>query len=484
MGAAARPDPVPGVALPWQNPSMAANPHSGVHNDSWQSDNYARLSGPLGRKPQTLSTGIGRDCITLTFDPHGRLISSCTDLTHGPALYLLDPRTLATLAFMQLPYVPPPAGTNPALNTTGGAYFYLDNHNRVVVAASNGHVLVIALTQRSGSPQFTQVADYDPSSCITPGDRIPSVLPDAQGRLWFVGRYHGAVGVLDPKTGRCRSIILNQEIENSFAIGADGVYIVTDRAMYKFTAGANLLPRKIWSKRYRNTGVQKVGQINTGSGTTPTLIHAADSGTPAKDPTYVAITDNADPLDVVVYRAADRLRRGQHRVVCQVPVFNKGASADENSLISMGPSLIVENNSGYDLQKWNDVIGGGIQIGGNLALVSAPGMDRIDINPGGNGCRIVWKNTTVRTPSAVAKGDTANGLIYTYTKPKDPSGAGVWYWTAISYRTGKVVWQQVAGHGGLYNNHYAGIAIGSDPHTGKSTLYLGGIGGIEALRDT
>ena len=77
---------------------MAANPHSGVHNDSWQSDNYASLSGPLGRKPQTLSTSIGRDCITLTFDPQGRLISSCSDLTHGPALYLLNPRTLATLA--------------------------------------------------------------------------------------------------------------------------------------------------------------------------------------------------------------------------------------------------------------------------------------------------------------------------------------------------------------------------------------------------
>ena len=40
-------------------------------------------------------------------------------------------------------------------------------------------------------------------------------------------------------------------------------------------------------------------------------------------------------------------------------MFRKGASADENSLISMGRSLIAENNYGYDLTKFNDVIAGG-----------------------------------------------------------------------------------------------------------------------------
>jgi hypothetical protein len=142
--------------------------------------------------------------------------------------------------------------------------------------------------------------------------------------------------VLDPKTGRCRSAILHQQIENSFAVGADGVYIVTDKATYKFRAGANLLPHRIWSIRHRNIGIQKPGQINAGSGTTPTLVGPLSGGARSAEPAYVAITDNADPMDVVVYRAADRLERGRHRVVCEVPVFHKGASADENSLISMG----------------------------------------------------------------------------------------------------------------------------------------------------
>jgi hypothetical protein len=399
---------------------------------------------------------------------------------------MLDPHTLATLAFLQLPFVPPPAGTDPATNTTGGAYFYLDNRGRVVVAASNRHILVIAVRGSKSTLHFTQVADYNPIPCLSPGDRMPSVLPDAQGRLWFVGRTEGAVGVLDTHTGRCRSVILNEQIENSFAVATDGVYVVTDKAMYKFKATLNLKPKLIWRTHYRNSGVQKPGQFNAGSGTTPTLIGPLDGRADATHaPAYVAITDNANPMDVVVYRTADTLAKTQRRTVCQIPVFTKNASDDENSLISMGRSLIVENNYGYNLEKWNDVIAGGISLGGNLGLVSSPGIDRIDIAKDGSGCRIVWRNTTVRTPSAVAKGDTANGLIYTYEKVKDPGQpeAGVWYWAAIDYRTGKVVWQRVSGHGGLYNNHYAGIALGRDPVSGKVSLFLGGIGGIMALRD-
>jgi hypothetical protein len=155
----------------------------------------------------------------------------------------------------------------------------------------------------------------------------------------------------------------------------------------------------------------------------------------------VAIADNSDPLDVVVYRAADTLQRGQKRVVCQIPVFRKGASSDENSLISMGQSLIAENNYGYDPQRWNDEVG----TPGSADLVLEPGMARIDIDRDGNGCRKVWTNTSVRPPSAASKADTANGLIYTYENVRDPSGADPWNWTAVDYRSGSVA-SQGSGH--------------------------------------
>ncbi len=181
IGHAAVAHPVSGVGVAWQDPFMAPNPSNSVHNDAWASDDYTGRSGPLGRRLTTFSTAIGRDCITLTFNHQGQLIGTCTDLSHGPGLYLLDPNTLATLAFLQLPFVPPPAGTNPATNTTGGAYFYLDNHDRAVLAASNRHILVVALVHHNGTPAFRTVASYDPTPCLTAGDRMPSVLPDAQG---------------------------------------------------------------------------------------------------------------------------------------------------------------------------------------------------------------------------------------------------------------------------------------------------------------
>jgi hypothetical protein len=195
----------------------------------------------------------------------------------------------------------------------------------------------------------------------------------------------------------------------------------------------------------------------------------------------VAITDNADPMNVVVLRAGDRARR---RLVCQVPVFAKGASATENSLIGIGQSLVVENNFGYDLQRFNDVIAGDVAIGGNRGLVSTPGMTRVDIRRDGGGCRVAWRNTELRPASVVAKGDAVNGLVYLFENLADPvvPDADPWVWTAVDVRTGAVRWRRLAGWGGEYNNHYAGIALGRAPG-GRPTLYLGGVGGVMALRD-
>jgi hypothetical protein len=482
QGAPFTPRAVPGVRAPWQHPRMAPNPKNGVHNDAWQTDNYPTLSGPVGRNPQTLSTSFGRTCITLTFDRRGRIIGSCTNLPQGPALYLLDPVTLDQLAFLQLPYVPAPAGTNPALNTTGGAYFYLDDKDRVVLATGTRRIIVVRVNDSGPEPRFEQVAQYDPSPCLQDGERMPSALPDAQGRLWFVGRTKGTIGVLDRRTGRCASILTNEEIENSFAVASDGIYVVSDKAMYKLTAGRDLKPRIRWRQVYRNSGIFKTGQINTGSGTTPTLIWPTRR-TKGTAPGFVAITDNADPMNVVVYRTANRLRRGERRRVCEVPVFRPGASATENSLISIGRSILVENNFGYDLQQFNDIIAGGVRVGGDLNKVSEPGIARIDINARGTGCRAVWRNSEVRAPSVVPKGNSRTGQVYVFENLPDPAGADPWYWTSLDFRTGKVAWRQRAGHGGLYNNHYAGIALGRNPQTKRTTLYLGGVGGVMALRD-
>ena len=91
-----------------------------------------------------------------------------------------------------------------------------------------------------------------------------------------------------------------EEIENSFAVDRGAVYIVSDKRMYRFS-DVNGRPHIDWQVTYRNSGIHKPGQVDAGSGTTPTIMTGG----------YVAITDNADPMDVVVYRTAKRLPRGQ-----------------------------------------------------------------------------------------------------------------------------------------------------------------------------
>jgi hypothetical protein len=180
---------------------------------------------------------------------------------------------------------------------------------------------------------------------------------------------------------------------------------------------------------------------------------------------YVAITDNADPMNVVVYRRAVRLH-GRRRVVCRRPVFAKGASATENSLITAGRSLFVENNCGYQ-----------DPLGPQSGALSAPGFARVDVRRGGRGCRLVWTNASLRAPSVVPKLSTRTGLLYTYTRDPSTPLDQPYFWTAIDARTGRTAWKVYAGSGLGFNNNYAGIALGN------GGLYLGVLGGLVALRD-
>ena len=437
------------VPDPPRHPFMAPNGRSNLHVDGYQSDVH-QGPGPLGKGMERRSTFLEGVCASVTFDSRGRIETVCVGV-EGPKLLLLDPRTLDTLAAMPLP-PRQPGGGNLFTDFAGGGYFYLDNRDRAVIPTTLRHVYVVGQT---GSG-FTIERDYDLSTVVLPGDKIISALPDWSGRLWFAST-NGVVGTVDPKTGAVRSRPLGEKIANSFAVEDTGaVYIVSDAALYRLTAGAGGVPVTVWRKPYANSGVQKPGQSSAGSGTTPTLMSAG----------LVAITDNADPMNVVVYRTARKLH-GKKRKVCEQPVFDKGASATENSLLTAGRSIIVENNYGYQ-----------DPFGPNSGDVTQPGFARVDIRPGAKGCTKVWTNHEVRAPTVVPKLSTKTGLIYTYARPKDPSGSEGYYWTAIDFRTGRTVWQRYAGSGLPYNNNYSGLALGPG-----GSAYLGTAGGIVTMRD-
>src|SRR3954451_11023171 len=316
--------PNPGAAPePPRHPFMAPNGKGEIHSDAYQSDSNS-WSGPLGRDMQRLSTFQGAECASHTFDSRGRIVTICVG-GEGPRLLMLDPDTLELLAAFPLPPRSASAG-NPFSDFSGGGYFYLDNRDRAVIPTTNRQIWIVRETARPG---FALERAYDLNSVVTPDDKIFSALPDWDGRIWFASA-KGVVGNVEPGSGRVRVIRLGEQIANSFAVDETGaVFIVTDAALYRFDAGPNGKPQVTWREVYPNSGIKKPGQVSAGSGTTPTLMGSTADRDPRND--YVSITDNADPMDVVLYHRAARVEGS--RLVCTQPVFEQGQSATDNSLI-------------------------------------------------------------------------------------------------------------------------------------------------------
>ncbi len=447
IGSGAKPRPLSAPDVP-RHPFMAPNGDSNLHDDAYQTDTY-KWSGPLGPRIEVSSTFFARECGSVTFDRRGRLETVCVGLDH-PVLALLDPRTLAVLAEKELP--PRSLGTgSPFTDFSGGGYFYLDDQDRAVVPTATRHILVIGQTGGASDPGFSTERDYDLSGSIPSGDAIISALPDWDGRVWFATK-RGVVGVVGGG-GAIRSVDLGEPIGNSFAVDSTGgVFIVSDAAMYRFDRRRGR-PSVTWRKAYENIGTAKPGQTEAGSGTTPTLIGRR----------WVAITDNADPMKVVVLKRRKRVRHG--RLVCAQPVFERGASSTDQSLIAAGRRIVVENNHGY--------AGPASTTNGSS---TTPGLERVDIDRDRHGCHTVWRSEET-APSVVPKLSLANGLVYTYTKPEG-DGHDPWYLTAVDARSGRTVWKRVAGYGLGHNNNFAPVTLARD-----GTAYVGALGGLIRFAD-
>jgi hypothetical protein len=178
-----------------QNPFLAPNDRSNMHADSYMTDAY-EVSGPLGVNPQVSSTHRGlAQCATVVFDSSGRILTTCIDY-EGPKLLLLDPDTLDELASYTLPPRREGWDSDPIdvfHDTSGGAYFCLDDQDRAIVGTYAQSVQIVEYVEDSG---FVKRGDYDLSCRVVPdmpgtGDKVGAVLPDWEGLLWFVTRYGG-----------------------------------------------------------------------------------------------------------------------------------------------------------------------------------------------------------------------------------------------------------------------------------------------------
>ncbi len=450
-------------------PYMSNSGADTMHADGYASDTHP-WAGPVGRASRVRFAGKG-PCAEVAVTREKLLLLQCGGVTSF-TLRLVDPVTLSDLATYPLPPRPSTlraaqtANLDAIYSDSSGAYFYLDNADRAVVADAAQHVQRIAHLRSGRAWRFRRTDDWDlsrylPHDCATfthprpkgGCDPLTGVLPDWQGRLWWVTRY-GRVGTIDPHTGRVRLVWLRgEQIENSHAVSEDGVSIVSDHALYQFRAGPDGTPRVVWRERYDRGSARKLGQINQGSGSTPTFL--------GKD--YAAITDNADDrMHVLVYRRGDRVRG--RRLVCAVPVFGHHHSATENSLVGWGNRLVVENNSGYHDPTTM------------LGFPAIPGgLTAVDV--GAHGCRVAWTSAE-RSPSTVAKLARGNGMLYAYTFTAVSPGVDEWFLTVVDFRTGRTVARIRTGVGPAYDNAWGPVTIGP-----RGTAYVSCFGGLVAVRD-
>ena len=459
----------PGRALPagWlpDNPHMSSSGANSMHSDTYGSNTHP-WSGPVGNDPTVTFAGKG-PCAGMGVTHEHLLLLQCGGATSF-TMRLVDPVTLKDLATYNLPPRPSTlqavenASLDKVYSDTSGAYFYLDNNDVAVVADAAQHIQRIAHVKTSSGWTFKQLNDWDlskylPHDCTTATNPFPqgscdpvtSVEPDWHGLLWWITRY-GRVGTLDPKTGRVHiDFLRGEQIENSHSIGEDGVFIVSDHAMYRFRARADGTPYVVWRKTYDRGSGRKTGQINQGSGTTPTLLGKR----------YVAITDNADPrMHVLVY---DRDNGALH---CSVPVFGKGESASENSLVGWDNGLLVENNYGY------------LNAGSRLQQAHIPGsVTKVAVTA--NSCHVAWTNPVV-SPSVVPKLARGNGMLYLYSPKPVAGNLDAWYLTVVDWQTGKTVSRIQTGVGPAYDNAWAPITLGPGGYA-----YISCFGGLISVHD-
>jgi hypothetical protein len=412
--------PMPTIDQP-QHPFLNESQRSSMHSGSYNRD-LNSFPGPLGnntRAAHRAFSNIVGVAPNIAFDNEGRLVTVSLKLS-SIELHLLDPETLETLAMYELPEK---ASFD---DNSGGGYFHLDHYGRALLAPSDNTIKIFEVVEDGQELKWEVAESYDVSPVLSDGVNIHDVIPDWEGNLWFVTS-SGLLGYRDKDSGDFHTYQMpneGEQIQNSFGVDEEGVYVVSTDALYQFKINSETGELYYtWREDYDNGDVQKPGTLSHGSGTSPTLI--GDD--------LVAIADDGHPFtNIMVYK------RGEHidgnRVVCKVPLFESGKSATENSLMVYGNAMVVQNDYGH-------------VYSGN-ALETEPGITRVDVREDRSACDIAWYNKEFLSQS-LPRLSTATGLLYFYTFKKQEAGDtfGGWYLTAVDWDTGEEIWHRLIGAG-------------------------------------
>jgi len=455
--------PVSHVAIP-QHPFMAPHVGNNMHNDAYMSDTYD-ASGPLGQDPEVGSRTQGFGGYgTIAFDSAGRMVAVYSN-ARAFQLELMDAVSLEELASYDLP--PRPwyfllQGVMPWQYIGAGMYFYLDDQDRAIVPTTVNTVQVVQVPSGDSNGEFRLLREYDLADHVVPApwpkqDSVAWVLPDWGGEVYWFATTLGAVGTIQVDSGAVRTLRLEGEvIENSFAVGEDGVYILSDRALYRLSQDGGGGITVDWRTEYDRGPQKKPGLITRGSGTSVTLVGGLDG--------FVAVTDNAEPNIHLLF-----ISRSDGSVACSQPLFQAGKSATDITAIGFEHadtdgtgtgrySVIVENNWGHHTFP---------------RARPEPGIVRVDLaktNAGRYYCEEVWSSSEKNL--GVFKLSLGSGLLYLYFRD-DSSPVARWYLTAVDFATGETVYRVLVGTGVRYNNWAGALFLHPDGGIAYSTTIFG-----------
>ncbi|KAF4926632.1 Versiconal hemiacetal acetate esterase [Colletotrichum viniferum] len=442
-------------------------------------------NGPLGASPNVSSRSVAVSAQYWHSDNRLTARSVCTDAAEPYfCIAAFDPDSMDMLGSWA-----------PEGQTLLSPYAAVSG-DMVILPTMERHIFQVERVDGTNSTTFNQVRDIDLTAILPQGHGVVSSYLDGDENIWFTSVALMTTGTAEDSSrlgyvtpnGIVHIIALDgQRVENSIAVSGRTVYLNTgplafDTArstvghMFAFRADAiNGHIKALWNTTYDAGNAPKPGGFSQGSGSTPALI--GDK--------YVAITDNADvQVNLLIYRqvdaSADGLADGQVPLVCAVPLFQPNGSANENAMVGYFDestySVLVNNNHGapelQDLGAAGDANGAFIDF-----APLAPGITRVDVGADGR-CAVCWA-LDVRSTSVLSL-STANGLVYSYKQDEELAGRGpyVWYFTAIDFRSGEVVWRIRAGAGGWYNNNVAPTQMSPN-----GAIYQVVAGGVTWLRD-
>ena len=454
------------ITIP-QNPWMAMNNWGSPHQDSWCSESLS-LNGPTEGRLELIENE----------NPHGytpNMVCNEQNQMIGVSLDYHESRFWLIVFNDKCEILSStPLGSYNS-RTFGGGYFYLDHDDNTIVVQNNCIVSYPTNNVQTTDilmPNWRSENIVEKITGSPKGNSLYSCLPVWRSKLsnvyWclLAGEYnykdypnsdlsspaYMAVVKVDPETGITTIIdqkeLTNQWNNNTLAVDEDGAYIVTNglndkgecNMGYLWAFGSDGTDLKVrWKTPYENAGYLKPGQMNIGSGTTPTLTLTKEGIQ------LVAITDNADPqMNVVV------CNRKNGEIVAKVPCFEKMRSADEASLIGVGNNFVVENNFGH-YATYPD----------SQYVPNEPGMKMISVHPlSKTNPEKIWKLSDVHF-YAMNMLCRESGIIFahtcSWTDDISATEGGMYYISAIDSYNGRVIWRIPLGRGVNYCHEYGGI---------------------------